>query len=151
MKGSNQAQGRRPAAPADRPDGARCRSLPASHFQKAAHAREVEPGDHAVVGLLDEEAARGVRQGAHQVELVLGQAEAFDIVGGPGAGIGKKIWVAACSTMAEAMWLCRASPALCVQKPTTPLRLRMGLLPSRESVRRTGVVQRLPALVDHDE
>ena len=53
------------------------------HGQQLRLAGEVEPRHHAVGPVLDQEAARGVGQGADQVELVLGQAEALAVVARP--------------------------------------------------------------------
>ena len=65
-------------------------SVPDEHFQFAIHAREIEPRHHAVVGLFDEEAARRVRQRAHQPELVFGETEAVDVLVGLRARIGQE-------------------------------------------------------------
>ncbi len=54
------------------------------HGQDLRLAGEVQPRHHAVGAVLDQEAARGVRQGADQVELVVGQAEAAAVVAPPG-------------------------------------------------------------------
>jgi hypothetical protein len=60
-----------------------------------------------------------------------------------------KIWVAACSTIADAIRLESASCALWVQKPTMPLRLR--IFPVLDPLHEHVVVQRLPAFVDDDD
>src|SRR3546814_8314087 len=50
--------------------------------QQLALARQVEADDDTLVAMFDEEAVRAVGKRAHQLELVGGEPEPLDIVGG---------------------------------------------------------------------
>src|SRR3546814_20613937 len=55
--------------------------------QQLALARQVEADDDTLVAMFDEEAVRAVGTRAHQLELVGGEPEPLDIVGGARLGV----------------------------------------------------------------
>ena len=81
--------------------------------QEIWHGGEIQPRHHAVIAVFDQEATGLRREAPDQIQFVLGQAEAGAQSGSSccARGLGMKIWVAACSMIAEAMRLSSASRA----------------------------------------
>ena len=77
---------------------------PEKHGERVVEAAEIELRHHRIEALLDQEpAAFGSQLLADQAELAVGEAEAVDIVALASRGLGRKIWVAHCSTMVWAI------------------------------------------------
>ena len=113
--------------------------------------RQVEPRHHRMIGVADEETAalRGQLPDRDRVRARSARSRCNN----PPAralGLGVKIIVAVCSTMADAIRLSSASRADCVAKPTMRVPLPERLQPIADAGGEHGVVERFPALVDQD-
>ena len=117
----------------------------------ALHAGQVQARHDAVVALLDQEAVRGVGQGADQLVLVRGQAEAFDIVRRARPAVGHEdLGRGLLDDRAGDPAFERVAGALGAEADHA-VPLADGLFPILDAADERRIVQRLPAFVDDDD